>query len=67
MFLFFPAGETLPENAGPAGSVHYDMRSCYASALGGMDGYLLGKEFLLEDIVRFVREEKYRIYGERCV
>lgn len=47
--------------------VHYDMRSCYASALGGMDGYLLGKEFLLEDIVRFVREEKYRIYGERCV
>lgn len=46
--------------------VHYDMRSCYASVLGGQDGYLLGKEFLLEDIVRFVREEKHRLYGEEC-
>ena len=44
--------------------VHYDMRSCHAQALGGRNGYLLDRTFLLEDIVGYVQGEKRRLYGE---
>lgn len=33
---------------------HYDYRSLYAGQLGGSDGYLFDKTFLLEDIRKFV-------------
>lgn len=35
----------------------YDYRTKYAEMFGGADGYLLRREFLLEDLKRFVEEE----------
>ncbi|MCI8853174.1 MAG: sugar nucleotide-binding protein [Lachnospiraceae bacterium] len=38
----------------------YDYRSRYAGELGGAGGYVLDREFLVEDIRRYVREENFR-------
>lgn len=36
----------------------YDYRSIYAEEMGGADGYLLKKDFIMEDIKRFVMKER---------
>lgn len=36
----------------------YDYRSLYAEEMGGADGYLLKKDFVMEDIKRFTANEK---------
>lgn len=35
---------------------HYDFKTCHAEIFGGRDGYIQPKEFVLEDIKKFVAE-----------
>ncbi len=52
------------QNELSASPAHYRMKSLYASQMGGENGYLFGKAFLLEDIAAFVQRERQKL--EAC-
>jgi len=54
---FFPQKDLGATGPAPAG---YDMRSKHAAAWGGADGYLYGKQQVLEDLGEWLAEEKLK-------